>query len=327
MPAETLSLGIPVYNQAGTIAQTIRSALEQSQPFDEILVIDNHCTDGTTELLKQFVPMIRIVSPPQHLSMVDNWNFCVGEMSGTWFTLLSGDDLLKPTFCSQVKAAIAAHDDAVLVRTDWDNIDDTGVTVNAHKQYSVSALTRPPKTWREQLTGPKVNFAAFAAKRSAWRQVGGFPADFHLFQDWMFWLRLAPLGAFVRVPACLAQYRTQHRPDLEPKRVRLRLRDEYRYAIEVLPALPWGPAPNLDLIRSVQAGRLREFLAYAARFPGTVSDDESLAMLESWARSVGREADYQRWLAGKSVVSPLARYHPLRLAKRMARGLLASIRA
>jgi glycosyltransferase involved in cell wall biosynthesis len=184
MTRARLALGIPVYNQAATIAQTVASALAQTAPFDEIVVVENHSTDGTAERLQAFAGKIRIISPPTHLSMVDNWNYCVSQMNAEWFSLLSGDDLLKPEFAASVRQAITAQPAAALIRTDWDVIDGNGVVRRVHKQLSVSRVTAPPKTWQEQLQGPKVSFAAFAVRRELWQTVGGFPTDFYLFQDW-----------------------------------------------------------------------------------------------------------------------------------------------
>lgn len=318
-----LRLGIPVYNQANTIAETVKSALAQTEPFDEILVVDNHSTDGTSEILQSFSEKVRIISPPNHLSMVENWNYCVEQLGGTWFSLLSGDDLLKPEFAVVVRRAIAEHSDATVIRTDWENIDQHGRIIDSRRQISVARVTRPPQTWKEQLYGPKVSFAAFAARRDAWRNAGQFPADFHLFQDWMFWLKLAPSGSFIRVPECLAQYRLHDRPELEFKRAKPRLQDEYRYAMTVLPALPWGKTDASRSIRAVRRHRLFDLLVYLRRFPEASSDPESQQALLEWAEAAGMAHEYRLWREGKNFVSPFQRLNPIRLGRRIIRRMLS----
>ena len=299
-----LSLGIPVYNQATTIAQTVTSALAQNMPFDEIIVVDNHSTDGTAECLQAFAGKIRIISPPSHLGMVDNWNYCIGQMNTAWFSLLSGDDLLKPAFASAVRKAIADHSSAALIRTDWDVIDGNGAVCSVHRQLSVSRITAPPKTWQEQLQGPKVSFTAFAARRDLWQAVGGFPADFHLFQDWMFWLKLAPFGSFVRVPISLAQYRNHERPELERNRARLRLLDECHYLMNVLPGLPWKGSSRDRKITAVRQRRLTDLLNYLTQYHTVVADEVCHTKLSALAAASAMANIYQEWLENHKPIAP-----------------------
>ncbi len=80
MTRARLPLGIPVYNQAATIEQTVASALVWTMPFDEVVVVASYSTDGTSERLQRYANNVRIIRPPQHLDMVENWNYCVGQM-------------------------------------------------------------------------------------------------------------------------------------------------------------------------------------------------------------------------------------------------------
>ena len=299
-----LSLGIPVYNQATTITQTVKSALAQTEPFDEIVVVDNHSTDGTAERLHEFSGKIRVIRPPSHLAMVDNWNYCISQMNAEWFSLLSGDDLLKPGFALAVKKAITDHTGAALVRTDWDVINGDGIVCSVHQQLSVSRITAPPKTWQEQLQGPKVSFAAFATRRDLWQTVGGFPVDFHLFQDWMFWLKIAPFGPFVRVPASLAQYRIHQRPELDRKRARLRLLDEYLYLMDVLPALPWQSKSGDKKIMAIRQRRLTDLFNYLTQYRTEVDDVDCLGRLETIAASSAMGNIYNAWLIDQRPIDP-----------------------
>lgn len=304
MTRARLALGIPVYNQAATIAQTVASALAQTAPFDEIVVVENHSTDGTAERLQAFAGKIRIISPPSHLGMVDNWNYCVSQMNAEWFSLLSGDDLLKPEFAASVRQAITAQPAAALIRTDWDVIDGNGVVRRVHKQLSVSRVTAPPKTWQEQLQGPKVSFAAFAVRRELWQTVGGFPTDFYLFQDWMFWLKLAPLGSFVRVPLSLAQYRSHERPALNQQRARLRLLDEYRYLMDVLPALPWQATNRDRKIMAIRHRRLTDLLNYLAQYSEVTHDADCCKKLATLAAAAEMTPTFDAWRVNYKPIAP-----------------------
>jgi glycosyltransferase involved in cell wall biosynthesis len=55
MPVNTLSIVIPVYNEKETIRQVLRQVMEapSSGLKKEIIVVDDHSTDGTQEILKE----------------------------------------------------------------------------------------------------------------------------------------------------------------------------------------------------------------------------------------------------------------------------------
>ena len=297
MKKTTLSLGIPVYNQASTIEETINSVLSQSERFDEIIVSDNHSTDGTSEILKLYLDRITLVMPLKHLRMVENYNFCVSHMNGEWFSLLSGDDLLKKDFSSEVRKAATLFPNASMIRTDWDWIDEYSQIKRTHYQMSVSRMTPPPKNWIEQLYGPKIGFASFAARRDLWRLVGGFPEEFHLWHDWMFYLKMAPLGEFIRIPKALGQYRVQDRPALEESRSLLRVEDEHRYLVDFLPTLPWRNINHNSkkIIKRVRQRRFIDLLNHLVHYPSAL-DEKRQELLLSIASTSDMVKMYQVWL-------------------------------
>lgn len=56
-----VSVIIPVYNEEEYIEECLKSVLNQTQPADEIIVIDNNSTDKTPEILKKF-PQVRVIN-------------------------------------------------------------------------------------------------------------------------------------------------------------------------------------------------------------------------------------------------------------------------
>ena len=73
----SISVGVPAYNQGQYLAETLDSLLCQAVPPTEIVVSDNHSTDQTPEILRQYEGRVRIIRPPEHLSMTAHWNFVV----------------------------------------------------------------------------------------------------------------------------------------------------------------------------------------------------------------------------------------------------------
>ncbi len=94
------SVIISVYNRVRTIGDAVRSALGQETDFPfNVIVIDNHSTDGTTELLKEMSPdsrLIHLVPEETGLGIGGCWNVGVfAPECGKYAVQLDSDDIYK----------------------------------------------------------------------------------------------------------------------------------------------------------------------------------------------------------------------------------------
>lgn len=93
-----VSVVIPVRNRVKTIADAVHSALEQVTDFPfNILVVDNHSTDGTTQLLEQLAAkdsrVIHIIPEPGH-GIGGCWNVALDDARcGRFAVQLDSDDI------------------------------------------------------------------------------------------------------------------------------------------------------------------------------------------------------------------------------------------
>ena len=93
------SIIIPVLNRKKTIKEAIQSALVQKTNFDfNIIVVDNHSTDGTTDIIKKLAgknDKIKNIIPERHdLSIGGCWNEAVySSHCGRYAIQLDSDDL------------------------------------------------------------------------------------------------------------------------------------------------------------------------------------------------------------------------------------------
>ncbi|VVM07000.1 UDP-Glc:alpha-D-GlcNAc-diphosphoundecaprenol beta-1,3-glucosyltransferase WfgD [Methylacidimicrobium cyclopophantes] len=95
MPLPLVSIGIPTHNGADTVAAAVESALAQSWPRIEVLVLDDGSADGTRERLQAFLPHIRLLTQPNQ-GRASARNALLAAASGRWIQWLDQDDLLLP---------------------------------------------------------------------------------------------------------------------------------------------------------------------------------------------------------------------------------------
>lgn len=102
MPDIELTIGIPTYNGAKYLAESIESAVSQLsellQPRVEILVSDNASTDGTSEIVQRYVAMYPDVMSysrnEQNIGYDRNVDTLFKVAKGKYVWLLGDDDVL-----------------------------------------------------------------------------------------------------------------------------------------------------------------------------------------------------------------------------------------
>ena len=91
------SVIIPVYNREKTICDAVNSALSQKTSFNyNVIVVDNHSTDKTTELLRGFhnERLVHIIPERTDLGIGGCWNMAIhDDRCGRFAVQLDSDDL------------------------------------------------------------------------------------------------------------------------------------------------------------------------------------------------------------------------------------------
>ena len=86
-----ISVIIPVYNSAATLARAIESVLVQTWPAQEIIVIDDGSTDNSLHVAKGFADRIRIIHQP-NAGVSAARNRGAEAATAPWLAFLDADD-------------------------------------------------------------------------------------------------------------------------------------------------------------------------------------------------------------------------------------------
>lgn len=173
IPAHDLTVIIPAYNEAGSVADTVRSVLAQTTPPARVVVVDDCSIDGTGELARQ--AGAEVISPYQNTgSKAGAQNLALEQVDTTYTMAIDADTTLAPDALERLLAPLEA-DEAVVaacgfvvpryVRSLWER--------GRYVEYLLSFSFYKPT--QDYYGKPLISSGCFSAYRTtALRQVGGW---------------------------------------------------------------------------------------------------------------------------------------------------------
>ena len=205
-----VSVIIAAHNAAGTIGETLKSVLAQTDSDWEAIVVDDGSTDETAAIAAQFASRdarIRTIGRPQRGGESAARNTGVSVARFDWLLFLDSDDWISPLHLERMMGTLISDSSLDAVHCGWTRIAPDGRSVGEIRNWSQSS----------EMFAIFACFCAFAihacvVRRSIVETVGGFDTSLRTCPDWDLWQRIARAGArFGAIPDLLALYRM--RPD------------------------------------------------------------------------------------------------------------------
>lgn len=211
------NVNIPFYGKGKLLRAAIRSVATQDIERERLSVTvfdDNSPEAASGALSGRHDASVGVIRNPQNLGMVRNWNRCLEFGDGEYVHVLHYDDLLQPTFYSEVLRLFDAHQNLGLVYTGstpifsrrtstrfWGAVLDRGPMADD----GVTIIDRGDEAVRHLMRGVVCSSAVL--RRETIRDVGLFREDLTYSSDEEYWGRIAARWgvAYVRKP--LIRYR------------------------------------------------------------------------------------------------------------------------
>lgn len=122
--APEISVVLPTFNGEAFLVEQLTSILRQIGTDDEVIVVDDASTDGTTALIEQIDdPRVRLFVSPANLGVVRTVERGLSLIRGNIVLMSDQDDIWLAGKVDAIKSAFAADPDLVLVMSDAQVID------------------------------------------------------------------------------------------------------------------------------------------------------------------------------------------------------------
>lgn len=201
---DVVSIVIPVFNGAEYLADAIDSALAQTWPHTEVIVVDDGSDDDgrTRAIAESYGDRIRLVTKPNG-GVATALNAGVAAMRGKWFSWLSHDDLYVPQKVeTQLRALHAIGGDAIAF-SDFELMDAVGVPIAVR---TVTENFNPDQPLWAVLEG-RLNGCAMMIPRTMLDTADGFDPGLPTTQDYALWFQLLRHHRALPVPGVLVRQR------------------------------------------------------------------------------------------------------------------------
>lgn len=190
----TISVIIPAWNRAGELRHAIDSALAQTLPPLEIIVVDDGSTDETAEVLAQYGDRIRVLRQANQ-GVAAARNAGIAAARGDLLAFLDSDDVWLPRKLELQAALLEADPELGLVHCGAE-FEGQGVQIDG-MEGSVAAEIL--KLDRKVIIS---HGSGIVVPRRVAEEAGGFDVRMRVSEDWDFCYRVATRYrvGFVREP-------------------------------------------------------------------------------------------------------------------------------
>jgi glycosyltransferase involved in cell wall biosynthesis len=202
-----ISVVIPTYNHANFLEHALRSVIDQTYQNWEIIVVDNHSSDHTNEVVRKFSGHnIRLLKINNNGIISASRNMGIKAAVGEWVAFLDSDDIWYKEKLERSINSLQYNADANVIST-----DELMVNKISGKQQILYHGPYCANFYKVLLIGGnRLSTSATLVKRSFLEQTGILFREIKEFvtaEDYDFWMQLAKANSgFIFVRSVQGEY-------------------------------------------------------------------------------------------------------------------------
>lgn len=208
MNSEKVSVIIPAFNAAETLAEAVYSAVNGSHQHLEILIVDDCSTDDTSKVAAKLVevdPRIQLFVNPHNFGVSKSRNLMIELATGKYVAFLDSDDTWEPNkleFCLQM---LADNPEVKAVAHALRYLDKSGNKLS----YIPTYPTTKAQMQEIKVTGesPWVFPSSVVVDRTTLLIEGGFAEDWQVGEDTELFTKIAQKHGLLAATQPLGNYR------------------------------------------------------------------------------------------------------------------------
>ncbi|WP_143812037.1 glycosyltransferase family 2 protein, partial [Oenococcus oeni] len=150
MEAEKLvSVIMPVYNVAGFVLQSIKSVINQSYHYFELIIVDDGSSDNSLQIIKKFLsqnpdPRVKLYYK-KNGGLSEARNFGLARANGYYIYFIDSDDFIEKNLLEK-SISILQQQNSDMVFFNYFEISSGGNNCSRGETIQVSELTNTQRT-------------------------------------------------------------------------------------------------------------------------------------------------------------------------------------
>jgi hypothetical protein len=303
-PSLDVSFVVPLFDKAAYVERALGSALAQTLPAREIVVVDDGSRDDGPTIVERLAsahPTIRLIRQANAGPSAAR-NRAIAEARGTWVAFLDADDMVLPRYLERAAELAAAHPSAGVLAAAYVEVTE------GHHDAVARGLADTPggpgaivdDIFRRWCQGPFFYTSSTIVRRAVLAALDpAFPPGENLGEDHDVWFRLAERTPVAWTPAVGALYSVGDAASLTGANTVLDPLPAYRRlaARVTTPAFPASQrrdAARLVATHLLNVARARADAGDRRGALALLAEPASRSRLLYWARTAARLATPRR---------------------------------